>query len=201
MTYLIILITAIISIRLFSRRDLFYKLSFSPYSIKHSKEYKRFITHVFVHADFPHLIFNMLTLFFFGPNLEVFFKSEFGNMGYVLFFILYFGAATTSSLFSYKKYSDNVMYNAVGASGAVAAVLFAFILFEPWSKIYVFIIPIGIPAFIFGGLYLAYSFYMDKRGNDNIGHDAHFWGAVYGFSFPIFFNPSIFIHFINQIIN
>lgn len=200
MTIIIIIVTAFISFRAFSNRSLFYRLSFNPHSIKHNREKKRFLTHIFIHADWGHLLFNMLTLFFFGPNVEHILKYHFGGpMAYLIFILLYFGGAIISSLYSYQKHADNAMYNAVGASGSVSAILFAFILFEPLSKISLLFIPIGIPAFIFGVLYLGYSYHMAKKGIDNIGHDAHFWGAVYGFTLPLFFNPSFIIDFFNQI--
>jgi membrane associated rhomboid family serine protease len=98
-----------------------------------------------------------------------------------------------SVLPSFGKYKNDPGYNAVGASGAVSAVVFASILFVPLGKIYLFFIPIGIPAFIFGGLYLIYSAYMAKRGGDNIGHDAHFWGALFGFVYTIAIKPKVFL--------
>ena len=104
-----------------------------------------------------------------------------------------------SVLPSFGKHKDDPAYNAVGASGAVSAVVFASILFVPLGKIYLFFVPIGIPAFIFGGLYLIYSAYMAKRAKDNIGHDAHFWGALFGIVFTIALKPKIFLYFIDQI--
>jgi membrane associated rhomboid family serine protease len=102
-------------------------------------------------------------------------------------------------LYDFGKYKDNAYYNAVGASGAVSAIVFASILFNPGGKIYLFFIPIGIPAVIFGALYLVYSYYMSKRGRDNVGHSAHFWGAVFGFVFTILLKPELFMLFVEKI--
>ena len=104
-----------------------------------------------------------------------------------------------SVLPSFGKHKNDPYYNAVGASGAVSAVVFASILFNPTNKITIFPVPIGIPSFIFGILYLIYSAYMGKRGKDNIGHDAHFWGAVYGVVFTIALEPRVGLFFIHEI--
>jgi membrane associated rhomboid family serine protease len=113
--------------------------------------------------------------------------------------MLYIGGLGFSTLFDMRKYNETPSYNAVGASGAVSAVLFASILIYPLGKISLLFIPIGIPSFIFGGLYLAYSAYMGKKNMDNIGHSAHFWGAIYGLILPIALKPSLFGNFLNQI--
>ena len=97
------------------------------------------------------------------------------------------------------KYRDTAGYSAVGASGAVSAVLFASILFEPKMGIYIYLIPIPVPGYIFAPLYLLYCWYMARKNIDNIGHTAHFWGAVYGLAFPLFFRPDILNHFLTQL--
>lgn len=197
----IIAITALVSIMAMYNKDLFYRLKFSPYLILHSRQWYRLFTHAFVHAGWMHLLINMWVLYLFGQVVVDNYAGLFGIKGYYYFIILYVGAILISSLPSYGKYKDNPYYNAVGASGATSAVLFASILFYPIGKIMIFPIPIGIPAFIFGILYLIYSAYMSKRGGDNIGHDAHFWGAVYGVLFTIAIKPAVALFFIDQIRN
>jgi len=195
----IIAITALVSIMAMYNKDLFYRLKFSPYLILHSRQWYRLFTHAFVHAGWMHLLINMWVLYLFGQVVVDNYAGLFGIKGYYYFIILYVGAILISSLPSYGKYKDNPYYNAVGASGATSAVLFASILFYPIGKIMIFPIPIGIPAFIFGILYLIYSVYMSKRGGDNIGHDAHFWGAVFGVLFTIAIKPAVALYFIDQI--
>lgn len=197
----IIAITAVVSIIAMNNKDLFYRLKFSPYLVLHSKQWYRFFTHAFVHAGWMHLLINMWVLYLFGHVVVDNYVDLFGIKGYYYFIVLYVGAILISSLPSYGKNKDNPYYNAVGASGATSAVLFASILFYPIGKIMIFPIPIGIPAFIFGILYLIYSAYMSKRGGDNIGHDAHFWGAVYGVLFTIAIKPAVALYFIDQIRN
>jgi membrane associated rhomboid family serine protease len=146
-----------------------------------------------------HLLINMFVLFSFGRVVEVYYKELFEVKGAFYYILLYVGAIAISVLPSFGKHKDDPGYNAVGASGAVSAVVFASILFEPLAKIYLFFIPIGIPAAIFGVLYLIYSAYMGKRGKDNIGHDAHFGGAIFGIVFTICLKPKIVLYFIGQI--
>ena len=153
-----------------------------------------------VHGGWGHLIFNMLTLLFFGPVVEKYFAAEFGDDGgMALYALLYISAIAVSTIGDLIKYRDQASYNAVGASGAVSAILFASILFEPKMGIYIFMIPIPIPGYIFAPLYLLYCWYMARRNADNIGHTAHFWGAVYGLLFPLACRPSIFLHFLSQL--
>jgi len=198
-TYILIAAIALISFTAFNRKELFYKLMFNPYRINHSQQWYRFISHAFIHANWEHLIFNMLTLFFFGVFVERAFSYYFGSKAVSIYLLEFFLASIVSSIPSYLKYKENPNYNAIGASGAVSAILFTSILFNPLNKIYIFFIPIGIPAFIFGIIYLAYSAYMSKRNIDNIGHDAHFWGAVFGLVFPLALKPELFSGFINVI--
>ncbi len=198
-TYFIIALTGMVSYQAFGASSLFSKYRFNAYAVVHRREYWRLVSHIAIHADWGHLIFNMLTLFFFGPSVESALQYYFGAMGIFYFAVLYIIGGVFSSLYSLAKYQDNSGYNAVGASGAVSSVLFASILFNPQSKIYLFFIPIGIPAYIFGFMYLAYSAYMSKKGTDNIGHDAHFFGAIFGFAFPIFLNSDFFSMFLASI--
>jgi membrane associated rhomboid family serine protease len=204
MTIIIIAITAIVSIICFSNYNLREKLQLNPYKVYHNKEYWRLLTHAFVHADWLHLIVNMFVLFSFGQGIENYFQTLrsadiISQHPYVYYVIMYFSAIVIASLTTIKKYKDNFAYNAVGASGAVATVLFACIFFDPWQKLLFWAI-IPVPGIIFGALYLWYSHYMSRRSNDNINHDAHFLGALYGFTFPVLLDPRLFYVFIKQLI-
>jgi membrane associated rhomboid family serine protease len=176
----------------FSRREVMFKYNFNAYQIVHRKQWYRIFSHAFLHANWEHLIFNMLSLFFFAPIVE-------SQLGIINFLLIYGGATIASSIPDLIKYKDNYAYNALGASGAVSAIIFTSILLNPTSKIMLMLIPIPIPAVIFGVLYLFYSAYMAKRNMDNIGHNAHFWGAIFGFVFPILLYPQLLQLFFNQL--
>jgi membrane associated rhomboid family serine protease len=158
-------------------------------------EYYRLLTSGFIHADWPHLIFNMLTLYFFGENVEYYFTAL-GKP--VLYPLLYTLGIITASLPSFAKHRNNGYYRSLGASGGVAAILFSFVYMAPWAVIRVWFVPI--PAIIAAVLYLAYSAYMSRKSSDNINHDAHFWGAVFGFAFTLVFDPSHGRLFFDQIV-
>ncbi len=199
MTLIIIGITVIISILSFSNQDLFNRLKFNPWLIKNKKESWRFLTHAFVHAGWMHLIINMFVLYSFGRMVELSYQQVFGpGKGLFNYGLLYFGGILFATLLDFGKQKNNPLYDAVGASGAVAAVVFASIILSPRSTLFIFPIPIPIPAFIFGVLYLIYSAYMGKRGMDNIGHNAHFLGAVYGILLTIILEPALIGHFFRQ---
>ena len=198
-TVVIILITAIASLICFSNGRTFQKLEFNAYAAWHGRQWYRLLSYGLVHAGWGHLLFNMLTLFFFGRVVEAYFGAVFGAAkGAVLYVFFYASALAVSSIADLVKYRNNPGYNAVGASGAVSAILFASILFEPKMGIYIYLIPIPVPGYIFAPLYLLYCWYMARRGTDNIGHSAHFWGAVYGLLFPLVCAPHILLHFIEQ---
>ena len=195
-TYILIGITAITSFTAFSNIELLNKMIFYHYEIKRKNEWWKFITHGFVHADMQHLIFNMLTLYFFGRQIEVTFQALFGNEW--MYPVFYLSALFFASLPSYLKHKDNASYRSLGASGAISAVLFATIIFDPWQILYLnFFIPI--PALLFAVGYVIYSSYMSKKGNDNIGHDAHLYGALYGIVFPIVFKPQLISYLIEEL--
>jgi membrane associated rhomboid family serine protease len=203
MTYLIIAFTVIISILSFRNSAYFSKLQFNAYQIYHRKEWYRLLSHGFLHANWIHLIVNMLVLFIFGPVVEDLYKQHgFGGSAkfYPLIFLLfYLSAIVLSSLLSLFKQRNNAWYNSVGASGAVSAVIFSYIFFNPWKKIYIYgILPV--PGIILGAVYLIYSQYMSKRNVDNINHDAHFIGAVFGFLFPVIMDYSLMGNFIRDLV-
>ena len=196
---IIIIITGITSFMAFSNHGLFDKLIFWPYRIWRNNEWYRLVSCSFIHADMQHLLFNMLTFFFFGPYIENAFTIVFGGAGIALFAIMYFGAVATADIYNLFKKRDDYNYRSLGASGGVSAIIFSYILFNPLGKIYLFFIPIGIPAVLFGGLYLAYFAYSAKQGRDNIGHIAHFTGSILGFFFPVLFQPVLLRDFVYKI--
>ncbi len=202
MTLLLIAITSLISVLALSNKSLFYRLQFNAYQIYHRKEYYRLLTHGFVHANWWHLIINMFVLYFFGVYVEQTLKILAGQdmikFPLLVYLILYLSAIVFASTISLIKFKDNPMYNSVGASGAVSAVVFFSIFFEPWQKLYLYGL-IGIPGIIFAIVYLLYAQYMSRRGGDNINHDAHFLGAVFGFVFPLFIDFSLFKFFLSQL--
>lgn len=198
-TVIIITITCIVSILCFNGTLNGNKLIFNAYQVWHRKEWYRMLTSGMIHSGWGHLFFNMLTLYFFGRVVEQYFSAAFGGvLGTVLYVVLYVSALAISSLGDLVKYRDNWNYNALGASGAVSAVLFASILFAPKMGIYIYLIPIPVPGYIFAPLYLLYCWYMAKRNMDNIGHTAHFWGAVYGLLFPIICKPAVLSFCLSQ---
>jgi membrane associated rhomboid family serine protease len=200
-TNLIIAITAIISIIAFGNRELFRRLAFNAYDIKHFKNSYRFLSYALIHADWIHLLINMMVLYSFGQVTESYYGMHFGMKGILYYGLLYIGGTALSTLPSYGKHKDDYSYTAVGASGAVSAVLFASIVFVPLGKIMIFPIPIGIPAIIFGPLFLIYSAYMNKKNIDNVGHDAHFWGAIFGFVFTVVLKPALIVDLYTTLMN
>lgn len=181
---LFIAITAIISFIAFNNPAITEKYKFSVGAILHKKEYIRLLSSGFLHADIMHLVFNMLTLYFFAPIVI----QGFGNIGFI---IVYLGAILLGNFLSLYIYQKQPWYSAVGASGGVSGILFASIALIPDLKIYLFFIPIGIPGFIFGLVYFGYSVYMmlNPRAHDNIGHAAHLGGAFLGLIYAVINAP------------
>lgn len=178
MTIIVVAITVIVSIVAFNNREIFHKLLLNPYQVYHRKQWYRLFSHGLIHADWTHLIINMIVLWSFGSSVEYYFNSNF------LFLVLYISAIVISTFSTIRKYKDNAQYDSVGASGGVSAIVFASIYFNPLRDIY-FYFAIPIPGIVFAGLYLGYSYYMSKKSADNINHDAHFIGAVFGILFPL----------------
>ncbi|MFK2890709.1 rhomboid family intramembrane serine protease [Dyella flagellata] len=193
-TLLIILVgTSIVSFMAFNNRRLMDDLILWPPAIERKREYYRLVTYGLLHANPMHLLFNMLTLYFFGRQMEYIYNSTLGTFGFALF---YLGGLIVSILPTYFNNRRNANYHSLGASGAVSAVLFGFILYQPWAKIYVFF-AVGIPAIIYALLYVVYSMYMDRHGQDNVNHSAHLWGAAYGVAFTAVANPSVLSNFLD----
>lgn len=193
-TLAIVAITCIVSFMALNNGRLMQDLILWPPAIEKKKEYHRLVTYGLIHADFGHLFFNMLTLFFFGRAMEPFYAAHLGMTGFALFYI---GALVVSILPTYLQNRHNANYRSLGASGAVSAVLFAFILNAPWARILVFVIPM--PAIVYAVLYVAYSIWMDKHGRDNVNHSAHLWGAAYGIAFTVLIQPGLISQFLGQL--
>lgn len=199
-TLFIIIITCIFSYFAEENIDFKRKYIFNPFLVQKRKEFYRLFSSGFVHGDYMHLAFNMLALYSFGGVLERVFHSLFGfEVGTLLYVLLYISALAVAHLPTLYRHQNNIAYNSLGASGAVSAVVFAVILFLPLLGVGIIFLPIQVPGFIFGLLYLAYSSYMAQYGNDNIGHEAHFWGAVYGMIFITLAYPQVIPNFIGQI--
>ena len=195
-TIVIVAVTVLVSWRAFNDRALLERLILWPPAVERRKQYDRLLGYGFVHADWMHLIFNMITLWSFGTAVERVFSEWITPVGYVLF---YLSAIVVSILPTYITHRNDANYRSLGASGGVSAVLFAFILFDPWSTLIIFPIPVPIPAFLFAILYVGYSIWMDRRGRDNVNHSAHLWGAAYGVLFTLVLEPKVLSHFIGQL--
>ncbi len=205
-TVIIIIITAIISLLAFRSPKLMDDLIFYPPAITDRKQYYRFITCGFVHADPGHLFFNMYAFYLFGNITEEIFISIFGNYGKTLYVVMYSLALIVCVLPSYFKNKNNTAYRSLGASGGVSAVVFAYILFNPLVGIGLIFIPVFIMGFLFGIIYLAVSYWLDKRGGGRINHSAHIWGALFGIVFLIitsrlFSDYPVLNHFIDSVKN
>ncbi len=183
---IIIAATSIISFIAFNNQAIFEKYKFSVSDVIQKREYYRLISSGFLHGDLMHLLFNMMTLYFFGPIVV----TAFGTFG---FLIVYFGSILLGNLFSLYLYKNQGWYSAIGASGGVSGILFASIAMIPDLGIYFFFIPIPIPGYIFGLLYFGYSVYsmLHPREGDNIGHSAHLGGAFLGLFYAIAFQPAV----------
>lgn len=194
---LITLITVGISIWGFYDRRILSRFIMSPYAIVHNKQWYRIITHAFIHADWMHLLFNMIALWSFGIAVEIYF-SQITGIPHIQFYLMYFGAVIFSSIPDLVKKRNNPNYLSLGASGGVSAIIFAAIFFDPWNLIYIFFLPC--PGIVFGILYLIYCSYQSKKGGgDHINHEAHFYGSIFGFVYPLLIEPSALNLFIQRL--
>jgi len=185
-TFLLIGVTVLVSWQAFNNRVLLDRLILWPPAIDRNRQYDRLVTHGFIHADGQHLLFNMITLFFFGRAIEPVFTGRIGLVGFIAF---YLSAIVIAILPTYMNHRHDSGYRSLGASGAVSAVLFSYILFAPWSLIYVFFLPV--PAVLYAVAYIGYSIWMDRHGTDNVNHSAHLWGAAYGVMFTLLLEPDV----------
>lgn len=191
----IIAVTCIVSVMAFGNSRLMQDLILWPPAISRDKQYYRLLSYGLLHADPMHLFFNMFTLYFFGRAMEPLYEMVLGPFGFVIF---YCGGLIASILPSYLRNRSNSRYRSLGASGAVSATLFAFILLQPWAKILVFVVPM--PAIVFAILYVAYEFWQERQALDNVNHGAHLWGAAYGVLFTIVMEPRVIEVFFSQLL-
>lgn len=203
-TLLIILITVGVSLYANSNQALYAKLVFNPYQVIQRKEWHRIFTHALIHdrQNIFHLFFNMYVLYSFGNLIETLLFNELGILGELYYLFIYVAGVFVATIPALLKHKNNVGYNSVGASGAVSAVLFSTIAFIPLQGgIGIMFIPFSLPPIVFGLLYIAYEMYMQKRGGTTIAHDAHIWGAAFGFLFTLIFVPGVFMNFVEQLVN
>lgn len=199
LTTIIIGITAITSILAFNRHEMLDRWMFMPYRIKKRGQWDRFILSGFIHKDYMHLLFNMFTFYFFGGVVEMFLRYSFGVvLGGVLFVAFYLLGIIISDIPTYRKHQEDSHYRALGASGGTAATVFASIVIMPLSDICLFAV-ICLPGFILGVLFLIYSYVKGQKGQDNINHDAHLYGAIFGIVFILILSPSSAGMFVEQI--
>lgn len=196
-TLTLIAITALVSWMAFNNRKLADRLILWPPAIDKHKQYDRLVTYGFIHADFGHLLFNMVTLYFFGRSIEVIMLGITGQ--WWVYPLFYLAALVVSILPTYLKNQKNPNYLSLGASGAVSAVLFAYILIAPWKLILVMFIPA--PAIVYAAFYVGYSIWMDKKGGDNVNHSAHLSGAAFGVMFMLIMEPELLQHFLQSLMN
>lgn len=203
-TLIIIIATVGVSLYANGNPELYSKFIFNPYQVIHRKEWYRIFSHALIHAqdNIFHLFFNMYVLYSFGNMAESMLSNIMGGIGSVYYLFIYVGGVFVATIPALIKHKDNYNYNSVGASGAVSAVLFSTIAFVPLSGgIGIMLLPFSIPPIIFGVLYIAYEMYMEKRGGTNVAHDAHIWGAGFGFLFTLIFVPGAFSNFVEQLLN
>jgi membrane associated rhomboid family serine protease len=190
---IIFIFTLVTSIYAFNDHSIYGKFMLHPYSVYRKNKMYTVITSGMIHADWMHLIFNMMTFFFIAFQLEVL-------IGHWQFAVVYILSMVLADIPSIMKHKDDFWYNSLGASGAISGVLFSYILYFPLSKFYIFFIPIGIPAVLFGFLYLIYCAYASRQSRDNINHDAHFFGALTGIILTIILVPGIIPHFLSALV-
>ena len=170
---------------LYAKPQIIERSLFRPYWFLRRRQYETVVTSGFVHADLPHLIFNMVTFWFFAFPLE-------RQIGPVRFAVLYFLALAVSDLGTYFKHRKDPQYASLGASGAISAVLFAAIVYFPWMELFIIPIPLPIPAPLFAVGYVAYSWYSARQARGRINHDAHLGGALFGLLFVLLTDPAAF---------
>lgn len=197
-TIIIIVVTVAITFYAWSNPELQYKMMLNPHSVNTRNQWYRFISSGFIHADYIHLGFNMFTLYFFGQAIEYIYSAYFGDLGLILYVALFLFGIIVSDIPTYLKHRHNPGYNSLGASGGVSAVIFSSILFFPLNDICFYAV-LCLPGFILGALYLIYSYYMGKKPRNNVNHDAHLYGALFGIIFSIIVQPSVIISFFQEV--
>ena len=193
-TLILIAITCAVSFAAMSNAKLLDRLILWPPAVNRKNEWYRLVSYGLIHADWMHLLFNMVTLYFFGRVMEGFYNDALGPFGFAIFYV---AALVASILPSYYTHRTDMRYYSLGASGAVSAVLFAFILFQPWQMIFIFVLPV--PAIVYAVAYVVYSIWSDRRGGDRINHSAHLWGAAFGVAFTLVLEPRVFPLFLSRL--
>lgn len=189
---IIFAVTIAISLFAFYNDNLYTRLILQPYNVSRGKYLYTLITSGFIHADWTHLLFNMMTFYFFAFQLEA-------AIGHWQFGLLYGVSLILSDIPTVIKHKNDFWFRSLGASGAISAVVFSAILFNPLGKMMLLFLPIPIPAVLFGVLYLVYCTYASKRGIGNINHDAHFFGALSGILITIILIPQIVPYFLHSV--
>ncbi len=200
MTLRIVVFTVLVSLAALYNREILRRLIFNPYVVLQRRQWYRFISAGFIHADYMHLGVNMLVLYSFGRAVEAYYAAVFPQYGTLYYILLYLGALLFSITPSYAKHKQDPGYNALGASGAVAAILFTAILFNPLNPVY-FMGVLPLPGILVAVGYVAYEYYAGKKGGDNINHDAHLWGAGFGVLFTLVLKPGLLLTFFQQLVN
>lgn len=197
-TLILIIITCAITVLAWKNSELAGKWILNPYLTFRNKQYYRVLTSGFLHSDTMHLAFNMFMLWMFGTQVESVFLYYYGTTGGILFVGVYLLAIVVSDLPTLFKFKDNPAYNSLGASGGTAAILFIYVMFTPVTELCLWAL-LCLPGFVWAAIYIGYSIYMSKRGKDNINHDAHLYGSLFGIGVAIVVFPKVLPAFINQI--
>jgi membrane associated rhomboid family serine protease len=199
-TLILTILNVVASIYAWEKKEYYYKWMMNPYRIRTggSDQYYRFITSGFIHGDWVHLIFNMIALYSFGIYLEGWLFEYTGASYQLYYYGIYLTALIISDIPTYLKHKNNPAYNSLGASGAVSAIVFAYVLLNPLGTLTLYFF-IDLPAFIFGFIYLIYSYYAGKKMLGGINHDAHLYGAVFGVVVILLIHPSSLPEFFDQI--
>lgn len=183
MSFILLIVNVAVSLyAMYGNNSLYSKLILCPYEFFRERNYYTLITSGFIHADTQHLLFNMFSFYFFAFTLE-------SIVGSIDFTLIYFGSLVLADVPSLLKHKDDPNYRSLGASGAVSGIVFSTILFAPLSKMIIFPLPIPIPAFIYGVLYLVWCIYAAKKSDDMINHSAHLWGSLAGLGLTIILDP------------
>ena len=197
LTNAIVLITVLTSFGAWQNAELFDKFKLNSYAVYHKKEFWRLITCTLIHADYIHLAFNMFSFYSIGNKVEEVFVDIFPDLGKLYYLGLYVLGAVFSCFSDIYKYKNNPGYNSIGASGAVSAVIFSFVVIAPMDEINIFFIPMK--AVIYGAFFLAIEYYLSKKSMGNVNHGAHFEGALFGIIYTILCKPDLISHFFSQI--